>query len=306
MLTPLNLFLGSAAALLVLAASLHTLKRLGPAGARLRDIACRAPTLDFTVFLFTVAPPLTGVIWGAAQGSSLGECLLLLLAGVGAQITALWVWIILHEFRHYSRASKAPRVRTTLSKLVGPVRNHVAVWWTAWAVPVFALIRFAEYFVYPPLVWLIKFPRYDHAKWVNVSRVKFDGLIGYDLIWCLYCDWMTGVWSLGGEMLRNVESFWCPIRFASPGKVRELQARLPRHPPRLGRRQSQHDRRDETARIEVPQEQPARRQHLVRASGTPDDRRARPNKFVIPGRRAIGRHRRQGETAKGGKGRDWP
>ena len=26
---------------------------------------------------------------------------------------------------------------------------------------------------------------------------------------------MTGVWSLGSEMLRNVESFWCPIRFAS-------------------------------------------------------------------------------------------
>ena len=24
---------------------------------------------------------------------------------------------------------------------------------------------------------------------------------------------MTGVWSLGSEMLRNVESFWCPIRY---------------------------------------------------------------------------------------------
>jgi hypothetical protein len=24
---------------------------------------------------------------------------------------------------------------------------------------------------------------------------------------------MTGVYSLGAEMLRNVESFWCPIRF---------------------------------------------------------------------------------------------
>ena len=36
-------------------------------------------------------------------------------------------------------------------------------------------------------------------------------VIGHALIWCLYCDWMTGVWSLGTEMLRNVESFWYPI-----------------------------------------------------------------------------------------------
>lgn len=227
MLTPLNLFLGATSSLLLLAALLHTLKRLGPAGASLRDIACRAPALDITVFLFTVASPIVGAVWGAAQDSSFLDCLALLGTGIAAEIAALWAWIILHELRHYSRASKAPRVRTTLSKLVGPVRNHVAVWWTAWAVPVFALIRFAEYFVYPPLVWLIKFPKYDHAKWVNVSRVKFDGLIGYDLIWCLYCDWMTGVWSLGGEMLRNVESFWCPIRFASPEKCENCKHDFP-------------------------------------------------------------------------------
>lgn len=227
MLTELRLFIGTVAGLLLLAGALHTLKRLGPGGQRLRDIACRAPTLDLTVFVFTVAAPITGLVWGALQGEGLGRCLLLMLAGVAGQIAALWVWIVLHEIRHYSRASKAPRVRTTLSRLVGPVRNHVAVWWTAWAVPVFALIRVAEYFVYPPLVWLIKFPKYDHAKWVNVSRVKFDGLIGYDLIWCLYCDWMTGVWSLGGEMLRNVESFWCPIRFASPEKCENCRHDFP-------------------------------------------------------------------------------
>ena len=33
------------------------------------------------------------------------------------------------------------------------------------------------------------------------------------MVWCLYCDWMTGLHALTGEMLRNVESFWCPIRF---------------------------------------------------------------------------------------------
>ena len=35
---------------------------------------------------------------------------------------------------------------------------------------------------------------YKQAEWVNVSRTKFDGLVGHDLIWCLYCDWR---WSDG-------------------------------------------------------------------------------------------------------------
>ncbi len=109
----------------------------------------------------------------------------------------------------------------------GVVRNHTAVWWTAWAVPVFAIIRIAEYLVYPPLVWLVRFPRYNDGEWINVSRQKFDGLVGHDLIWCLYCDWMTGVWSLGSEMLRNVESFWCPIRFDTEKKCANCKVDFP-------------------------------------------------------------------------------
>ena len=50
------------------------------------------------------------------------------------------------------------------------------------------------------------------------KAAKVEGLVGHDRIWCLYCDWMTGVWSLGTEMLRNVESFWCPLRFSSDAK----------------------------------------------------------------------------------------
>ena len=86
------------------------------------------------------------------------------------------------------------------------------------ALPCFILIRVAELCIYPILTLLVGLPRYRHADWVNVSRHKFTGLVGHDLIWCLYCDWMTGVYSLGAEMLRNVESFWCPIRFASGKK----------------------------------------------------------------------------------------
>jgi hypothetical protein len=38
---------------------------------------------------------------------------------------------------------------------------------------------------------------------------------------------MTGVWSLGGEMLRNVESFWCPIRFDSSKKCENCKHDFP-------------------------------------------------------------------------------
>jgi thiol-disulfide isomerase/thioredoxin len=60
-----------------------------------------------------------------------------------------------------------------------------------------------------------------------VSRQKFEGLVGQDLIWCLYCDWMTGVYSLGAEMLRNVESFWCPIRFYDDKKCENCKLDFP-------------------------------------------------------------------------------
>ena len=85
----------------------------------------------------------------------------------------------------------------------------------------------AEVLAYPLLHWTCGLPRYRQGDWVNVSRQKFDGLVGHDLIWCLYCDWMTGVWSLGTEMLRNVESFWCPIRFASDKKCENCAIDFP-------------------------------------------------------------------------------
>jgi len=110
---------------------------------------------------------------------------------------------------------------------VGRLRNHTAIWLTAVVTPLFWLVRVAQIFLYTPIRWLVRFPRYDQGEWVNVSRHKFKGLVGHDLIWCLYCDWMTGVWSLGSEMLRNVESFWCPIRFASEKKCANCRHEFP-------------------------------------------------------------------------------
>ena len=98
---------------------------------------------------------------------------------------------------------------------------------TAIVTPLFSLIRMAEVFVYPPIQKLTGFPSYKGSDWVRVSRHKFSGLVGHDMIWCLYCDWMTGVWSLGSEMLRNVESFWCPIRFDSSKKCENCSVDFP-------------------------------------------------------------------------------
>src|SRR5437870_4492141 len=100
-------------------------------------------------------------------------------------------------------------------------------WVSLIALPGFWVIRAMEILAYWPLVALLRFPKYDQSEWINVSRQKFSGLVGHDLVWCLYCDWMTGVYSLGAEMLRNVESFWCPIRFASGKKCDNCKLDFP-------------------------------------------------------------------------------
>ncbi|MGY6528945.1 MAG: hypothetical protein ACXITR_03365 [Cyanobacterium sp.] len=194
---------------------LHLLPRLGDTGKKLSDRLCYAPGIDLALAYFMPLPLLIGSI--IAQWQGVGIALL-------AEFTSLWIWIFAHESLHTRPKSN---IHSTLSTMVGKWRNHLAVWITALAIPLFWLVRLAEIVVYPPLTWLVKLPKYEAKEWVNVSRQKFEGLIGYDLIWCLYCDWMTGVWSLGSEMLRNVESFWCPIRFYPDKKCENCQLDFP-------------------------------------------------------------------------------
>jgi hypothetical protein len=214
------------AGLMVFAGLLHILKHLGPAGQRWAQRVAYAPWLDVVVFVFTVLPQLIAIGLGIALHAGILGTLLWLASAVVGQCLALVTWMRLHEWKH-REAMRGPRITSTLNRTVGAWRNVTAVWWTAWAVPLFALVRAAELLIYPPLTWLVRLPRYNHRDWVNVSRHKFDGLVGSDRIWCLYCDWMTGVWSLGSEMLRNVESFWCPIRFASPEKCVNCRTDFP-------------------------------------------------------------------------------
>jgi hypothetical protein len=214
MTTPILVFAITLAAILTLAALCHLAPKIAPAAS---GALTRAPALDLLVFLFTVAPWLTALALALATSDAWHAWITHTLAAIAAQASALIVWAQLHE-RIAGRPPREHRIHPTLDSIVGTARNHAAVWWTALAVPIFWLVRCAQWIVYPPLTALVQLPKYDARDWINVSRQKFDGLTGYDLIWCLYCDWMTGVWSLGSEMLRNVESFWCPIRFSDRAK----------------------------------------------------------------------------------------
>jgi hypothetical protein len=186
-----------------------------PAG--VADRFARAPIVDVLVAMVTWVPWVWGVIfarWVGLAGAVLG------------QMMGLYVWCFLHEMV-YREAARGPRIIKYLDRTVGRWQNHLALWVTLIAVPGFWLIRLMEVVSYLPLVWLLDFPKYRQGEWINVSRQKFSGLVGHDLVWCLYCDWMTGVYSLGAEMLRNVESFWCPIRFYEGKKCDNCKVDFP-------------------------------------------------------------------------------
>lgn len=221
--------LASACSLLFMAGVVHIVVRTSKA---LAEAMSRAPLLDVLVAWFTVVPGIAGFFIGGHYGgdgswwNGLLHAVIGTLAAVAGQVVAMQTWVFLHELAN-PEARKGPRILKVLNAKVGRFRNHSAVWWTALAVPIFSLTRLAEIVMWPMLVLLVKFPRYKQGEWVNVSRHKFSGLVGHDLIWCLYCDWMTGVWSLGTEMLRNVESFWCPIRFSSTAKCENCRIDFP-------------------------------------------------------------------------------
>jgi hypothetical protein len=195
----------------------HLIPKLGPIGRRVAESFCRAPGLDVVITYFTVLPLVVGPIVGGWLG---------LLAAILGQVIGCQVWELIHEALHRD-AVRGPRIVKVINSKVGAVRNFTATWITATVTPVFWIIRVAEVLTYTPLTWIVRLPAYKHGDWVNVSRQKFSGLVGHDLIWCLYCDWMTGVWSLATEMLRNVESFWCPIRFASGKKCENCAIDFP-------------------------------------------------------------------------------
>ena len=183
--------------------SLTFARLLGPVGRRATDALVRAPLLDGVIGVLTWVPWLTALLlvgWRGLVGAVVGEFI------------AFHLWVLGHELMN-REAARGPRIVKSVNRIVGRWQNHLALWITTIALPGFLAIRLSQVLVYPWLIKLLRFPRYNTGDWINCSRQHFEGLVGHDLIWCLYCDWMTGLYSLGGEMLRNLESFWCPIRF---------------------------------------------------------------------------------------------
>ena len=193
------------------------LPKAGKTGQLISDQFTQAPWLDAALALMIWVPWILGSV--AAGWLGLAATLL-------GQIMAMQLWIVGHEQMHRA-ALKQPRIVGYLNNRYGWWRNNLALWVTSISVPLFFGVRAAEVLLYPMLVKLLGFRDYDHSEWINISRQKFEGLVGHDLIWCLYCDWMTGVYSLGAEMLRNVESFWCPIRFYNGKKCENCQLDFP-------------------------------------------------------------------------------
>jgi hypothetical protein len=163
---------------------LHLLPRFGTAGRRITATLARAPSLDGVMTHFIIVPLVAGPL--IAGWAGLG-------AAVLGQLIGLLGWIGLHELAHPG-ARQGPRIVNVLDRLLGRWRNHAALWVMLPAVPLFWLVRVTQMTVYPALVRLVGLPRYRTGDWVNLSRHKFKELVGHDLIWCLYCDWMTGLW----------------------------------------------------------------------------------------------------------------
>jgi hypothetical protein len=181
----------------------------------LTEAVARAPLLDVYVSVFTWVPWVAGFWLGGWRG---------LAAAILAQVVFLHVFCLVHRLL---RGKRGRTLTEAQGKILGAVRNQACLLWQTPAVLVFVQVRLAEILLYPVVAWLGKLPKYKAGEWVNLSRHKYDGLIGYDLLWCWYCDWMTGVWALGSEMLRNIESFWCPIRFRSDVKNRHIATDFP-------------------------------------------------------------------------------
>ncbi len=204
-------------AMMFIAAVLTLAPKMGAGGRRFSDVLTRAPMLDVVVASLMWAPWIVAYVLGGWP--AVGMTLL-------GQVLAFYSWVFLHELTH-RKDVKGPRIVKTLNRLVGRPRNHAALWVSVLAIFTLWTIRISEIVIYPLFRMLLGFPPLRQADWVNVSRHKFEGLVGHDLIWCLYCDWMTGVYSLGNEMLRMVESFWCPIRFYEGKKCENCQIDFP-------------------------------------------------------------------------------
>jgi hypothetical protein len=175
----------------------------------------RAPFLDLLISIFTWIPWAVGFLLNGWMG---------VLSALFGQFLGIYVFCFLDRA---IRGTPADTLTAAQARVLGPLRNHLALLATTPATVAFIAVRLTELLVYPLVARLAKLPTYKTSEWVNLSRHKYQGLTGPDLLWCWYCDWMTGIWALGSEMLRNIESFWCPIRCRDEAKNRNAATDFP-------------------------------------------------------------------------------
>jgi hypothetical protein len=136
------------------------------------DRVAEAPLLDIIVSLFTWVPWLSGAWLMGWTGVA---------AAVVGQLCFLHAFCLTHRML---RGRKGRTLTDAQGRILGPFRNQLCLMVQTPAIIVFTQVRLAEIFLYPPVAWLGKLPTYQASEWVNLSRHKYDGLIGYDLHWC--------------------------------------------------------------------------------------------------------------------------
>lgn len=185
-------------------------------GRRLNFLA-RPPAIDWIVILYTAAPWIAGWTAGARiHGHWIGG-IPGLATVVASQILSLELFDFLHLRLAARRGIKSLEINSTIERRFGKWNNRICLWLTIPSIPFFLMNRFGfrGYFIFEKL---LGFSHFEDSDYITVSRQKIKNLVGADLVWCLYCDWMTGGWTLTTEILNEVESYWCPLQFADQGK----------------------------------------------------------------------------------------
>lgn len=218
-LASLSPFLRSFLQTIIALAILTALVRLTPT--RLKDRLLVGYGVDLVIALFTIGP---FVIAWSTPSVRAGGWLAWLIAPITADIVYTFFWCILDEAIRGEK--NGFHIRTYWIRRDGWIKYLVG-WFCFVAAPMFWIVRLSEIVYYPPLRWAWGFPHLRARDYIAFSRHKTKGLVGADYLYCLYCEWMTGVWSLGTEMLRHLESMWCPLRFGRQDQCERCAATFP-------------------------------------------------------------------------------
>jgi hypothetical protein len=185
---------------------------------RRSDWMAKPPGIDLVVIMLTVVPGVYVWIKGVQIHQHWAGGFAGFAVASVCQFIALELFHLFHTWHATRKGVANLRINHTIGSRFGHWRNRLGLWVTVPSVPFFLVNRMGHFTGYIPLMVVLDFPRFNHADYISVSRQKIENLIGADLVWCLYCDWMTGGWSLTTAMLNEVESFWCPLTFVDREK----------------------------------------------------------------------------------------